>query len=331
MTEPRIVILGAGSIGVAFAAVFTDCGAQLVIADPDPARRADVTQGLEVQRQAIASAGLLRGGAGSVTVVDQADQAVATADLVVEAGPENLTIKQQIFAQLLAQAGPQTVLATASSAITISRILPDPAQQARALVAHPVNPPSVLRLIELAPAPGTLAQTVSRASDLFARTGFTAVTLGHEIDGFILNRLQSAVLREAYRLVAEGVADADGIDTVMRLGLGPRWALSGPFETAELNTPGGIRAHAARMGPAYRAIGEGRGEVDCTWSDALVAEVDRQRRTVIALDDLPDRARWRAGAVARLVALRDELTHGARKTGSDISVDAQADQPATTS
>lgn len=100
------------------------------------------------------------------------------------------------------------------------------------MVAHPVNPPSVLRLIELAPAPGTLAQTVTRAADLFARTGFTAVTLGHEIDGFILNRLQGAVLREAYRLVAEGVADADGIDTVMRLGLGPRWALSGPFETA---------------------------------------------------------------------------------------------------
>lgn len=119
MTEPRIVILGAGSIGVAFAAVFADCGAQVVIADPDPTRRADVAPGLQVQRRAIANAGLLRGADGGVTVVDAADQAVPHADLVLEAGPENLTIKQQIFTRLLKQAGPQTVLATASSAITI--------------------------------------------------------------------------------------------------------------------------------------------------------------------------------------------------------------------
>ena len=129
----------------------------------------------------------------------------------------------------------------------------------------------------------------------------------HEIEGFVLNRLQGAVLREAYRLVQDGVIDVAGLDRVMRLGLGPRWALSGPFETAELNTPGGIRAHAARMGPAYRAIGQSRGEVGCDWPDDLIASVDAQRRAVIAVQDLPDRVAWRAQAVARLVALRDTL------------------------
>jgi len=91
------------------------------------------------------------------------------------------------------------------------------------------------------------------------------------------------------------------------LGLGPRWALSGPFETAELNTPGGIRAHAARMGPAYRAIGEGRGETGCDWSDALIDKVDASRRRVLPLDGLPDRVNWRSHSVARLVAQRDIL------------------------
>ncbi len=142
----------------------------------------------------------------------------------------------------------------------MSRIVPDRrGSRRRCLVAHPVNPPAVLRVIELVPAPGTLPDTVTRAAALFGAAGFAAVTLGREIEGFVLNRLQGAVLREAYRLVDEGVTDVAGIEAVMRLGLGPRWALSGPFETAELNTPGGIVAHAARMGPGLRPHGRGAG------------------------------------------------------------------------
>ena len=307
MAEPKIVILGAGSIGVAFAAAFSDCGADVVISDPDPARRAGVAEMLDGQCRAIKVAGLWCGAGGGVTISDHPDAAVTQADLVLEAGPEDLGIKRQIFARLLQQAGQDTILATASSAIPMSRILPDAGQQARALVAHPVNPPSVLRLIELVPAPGTSAAALEKAQTLFARMRFAAVTLGHEVEGFVLNRLQGAVLREAYRLVADGVADVEGIDTVMRLGLGPRWALSGPFETAELNTPGGIQAHAKRMGPAYRAMGQARGETDCNWPKALVDEVARQRRTLLPLDDLPARVSWRTEAVARLVATRDRM------------------------
>jgi hypothetical protein len=90
------------------------------------------------------------------------------------------------------------------------------------------------------------------------------------------------------------------------MGLGPRWALSGPFETAELNTPGGIAAHAARMGPAYKRIGEGRGET-VDWRADLVARVSTERRTILAEADIPARVAWRARAVARLIAARDKL------------------------
>ena len=130
--------------------------------------------------------------------------------------------------------------------------------------------------------------------------------LGHEVEGFVLNRLQGALLREAYRLVDEGVTDVAGVEAAVRLGLGPRWALSGPFETAELNTPGGIRAHAARMGPAYARMGAERGET-VDWREDLVARVERERRAEVAAEALPARALWRAAAVARLVALRDRL------------------------
>jgi L-gulonate 3-dehydrogenase len=306
-TGKNLVILGAGSIGISFAAVFSDAGWSVQLADPDAARRNAAQAAIAVQMEAIALAGLRRNGAGPVVVVQDSVAALPNADLVIEAGPERLETKQAIFAQLLELTRADTILATASSAITMSRIVTDSAQQGRCLVAHPVNPPAVLRLIELVPAPATAPEAMQRAAAFFADAGFAPVALGHEVDGFVLNRLQGAVLREAYRLVDEDVIDAVGLDTVMRLGLGPRWALSGPFETAELNTPGGIRAHAARMGPAYRAIGEGRGETGCDWSDALIDKVDASRRRVLPLDGLPDRVNWRSRSVARLVAERDKL------------------------
>ncbi|MFN3225552.1 MAG: 3-hydroxyacyl-CoA dehydrogenase NAD-binding domain-containing protein [Hyphomicrobiales bacterium] len=301
-----ITILGAGSIGVSFAAVFCDTGAKVCLADPDADRQGAAPHGLAEHVEAMRDAGLWRGGAGSVEVVDDPGKALQGSDLVIECGPETLETKRAIFVDLLARTGSETVLATASSAITISEILPDSSQQKRCLVAHPVNPPSILRVIELVPAPGTDQEATAKAARLFQSAGFETVHLGHEIEGFVLNRLQSAVLREAYRLVDEGVTDVAGIEAIMRMGLGPRWALSGPFETAELNTPGGIKAHAARMGPAYKRIGEARGET-VDWNEDLVANVNAQRREVLPLEALAARATWRSRAVARLVAARDRL------------------------
>lgn len=303
----HLVVLGAGSIGVSFAAVFQDAGIEVTICDPDAERRSAAAQAVHAQHAAMALAGLERGGGGKLNVVGSPGSALEVADLVIEAGPERLEAKQAIFADLLERASRDAVLATASSAIPMSRILPRAADQARCLVAHPVNPPAILRLIELCPAPATSPETMDKAAHFFDRAGFRAVRLGHEIEGFVLNRLQGAVLREAYRLVDEGVVGTDDLDAVMRLGLGPRWALSGPFETAELNTPGGIRAHAARMGPAYRAMGQARGETGCDWSAELVSRVETERRAVVSEQALPKRAAWRVKAVARLVAVRDQL------------------------
>lgn len=306
LRKSPIVILGAGSIGVAFAATLSEAGAPVVIVDPKTERRLSVHATLAQQRTAIAKAGLARGTPASVDVADTADDHLGKAAMIIECGPENLAIKQAIFADLLRKTGADTVLATASSAITVSCIVPEPADQARCLVAHPVNPPSVLRVIELVPAQGTTAQIMQAADQMFQAAGFATVLLGHEIEGFVLNRLQGAVLREAYRLVQEGVTDVAGIDNIMRLGLGPRWALSGPFETAELNTPGGIRAHADRMGPAYKRMGEARGET-VDWNDDLVTQVVDERRALLRHDQIANRVAWRAQAVASLVATRDAL------------------------
>ncbi len=305
----RVVILGAGFIGTSLAAVFADAGWQVTLADPDPTRRDAAGDGVEAQTNALALAGLEAGRRGTVEPVASPDAALRSARLVLECGPEDVAVKQGIFADLMSKTGSDTVLATTSSAIPVSRIVTETAQQARCLVAHPVNPPSVLRLIEICPAPGTAANAVLRAREIFSGVGFDCAILAREIEGFLLNRLQGAVLREAYRLVDEGITDPGDIDKVMRLGLGPRWALSGPFETSELNTPGGIVAHAARMGPAYRRMGEARGET-VDWSPALVARVAAAREAARGGTGIPERAAWRSGAVARLVAFRDRLMRG---------------------
>jgi L-gulonate 3-dehydrogenase len=187
-----VVILGAGSIGLSFAAALSDAGHPVTIAEPDPERRAAVADGVALHRAAIATAGLTRGADAPVTAVPDATPHLGTAALVIECGPERLDTKQAIFAHLLAAAGPDTILATASSAIPASHIVPDPAQQTRVLVAHPVNPPAVLRLIELCPAPGTTPATLDRAAALFGAAGFAPVRLTREVEGFVLNRLQGA-------------------------------------------------------------------------------------------------------------------------------------------
>lgn len=124
-----------------------------------------------------------------------------------------------------------------------------------------------------------------------------------EVEGFVFNRLQGAVLREAYALVRDGVADVEDIDTVMRDGLGRRWSFMGPFETADLNTRGGIASHAEKMGPAYERMGAERGQHD-PWTDDLVTEVTRQRRAVLTLSDWEERVAWRDAQLLDRLATR---------------------------
>ncbi|MEM9756799.1 MAG: 3-hydroxyacyl-CoA dehydrogenase NAD-binding domain-containing protein, partial [Pseudomonadota bacterium] len=198
---PYVVILGAGAIGVSFAACFLDAGARVTLVEPDKTRHGGLGTALKTQQDAIKTAGLAASLAGDLAIASAPPGDLAQSTIVLECGPERLEVKQATFAEMLAKTGDGTVLATASSAIPMSRILPAPADQARCLVTHPVNPPAALRLVELAPAPATSPAVVAKAAGIFASLGFTTVTLHHEVEGFILNRLQGAVLREAYRLV----------------------------------------------------------------------------------------------------------------------------------
>jgi 3-hydroxyacyl-CoA dehydrogenase len=315
-----VIVAGGGEIGLAMAAVFSDAGASVWLSDPDAGVRSGAQDRLRAFQTEMEEAGLAAGrSTGSVDVVASLEAAPKDVDLAVEAGPERLDAKRALFASLRAHIGNDTPIATTSSAITVSHIVEDPQERRNCLVAHPANPPTLIRIVECVPAPETDPVVVEKVTEMLTRSGFSAVRLSREVEGFALNRLQSALLREAYRLVEAGVVDVEGADRLVSEGLGPRWALSGPFETAELNTPGGIAAHARRMGPAYARIGQENGEKGLPWPEDLVAEVSRQRRAVLTESDLPARVRWRRRALARLLVARRAAIalwqHGGRNDG----------------
>ncbi|WP_081086650.1 3-hydroxyacyl-CoA dehydrogenase [Burkholderia stagnalis] len=293
----RAGIVGAGSIGVAFAVVFARAGWRVRLFDPDEARRAAAPAEIALRLADLAHFALIDESAMQIAervdVVDTLEAAAADADLVQECAPERAELKRGLFAQLDRAAPPHAILASASSFLSASEFV-DAALpgHARCLVAHPGNPPYLVPVIEIVPAPFTSADATARAVALYGEAGLMPVQVNKEVAGFIFNRLQGAVLREAYCLVRDNVASVDDIDTVMREGLAPRWSVIGPFETVDLNTRGGIASHAQKMGPSYERMGAERGQHD-PWTPELVARVAAARRAALPLDQWDARVTWR--------------------------------------
>jgi 3-hydroxyacyl-CoA dehydrogenase len=226
--------------------------------------------------------------------------AVAGAELVQESAREDAAAKRALFAQLDALAAPEVILASSTSTIPASVISADLPGRARCLVAHPVNPPHLVPLVELAPATWTDPGVVERARTLYAAAGQVPITVRRELPGFVLNRLQAAVLAEAFRLYEDGVVDAEDLDRTMRDGLGLRWAFMGPFETIDLNAPGGVTDYMARYGTLLGQIAAS--QVARPWSAETVARLESERRAVLPADELAARGRWRDRRLARLAA-----------------------------
>jgi len=298
-------IVGAGSIGVAFAIVFARAGHPVRIWDslPEaaPRARAELRARLELLE-------LPDSVAHRVTFSADLATALEGAVLVQECAPERLDLKQRLLSGIAEAAPAAAVLASSSSALLPTAIAgsADDRVAAKFVVAHPGNPPYLIPVIELVAGERTDPATMDRAEEVYAGAGLRPVRVRREIDGFIFNRLQGAVLREAYCLVRDGVATVDDIDEVMRSGLGRRWSILGPFETVDLNTRGGIASHAEKMGPAYAAMGVARGQHD-PWTPDLVAEVTRQRRATLPEEQWAEQVRWRDRQLARLAPLWDDM------------------------
>jgi len=305
-----VAVIGAGSIGVAFSLLFAIAGNCVRVHDANKEQIRTVRRRITASFRDLESFGLTDRSIDDVLsrvyLASDIVDAVAGSIHVQECVPEDIELKRKIFVQLDARAPAGVTLASSSSAIMTSEFAADLRGAERCLVAHPGNPPFLLRVVEVVPAPFTKDTTVVQVCNLMRSADLTPVMVRREIRGFVFNRLQGAMLREAYCLVRDGIANVEEIDRIVRDGLGLRYAAVGPFEAADLNRRGGIRRHAEIMGPAYAEMGAERGQTD-PWTPDLVQQVEAERRTLLPLDQWDERVRWRdRQMMAILAALRSE-------------------------
>ena len=171
------------------------------------------------------------------------------------------------------------MLASSTTGIPPSPFTEHVAGRQRCLVAHPINPPFVTPLVEICPAPWTDAAVVDRAHALMIAVGQAPIRMRREVQGFIANRMQAALIGAALRMVRDGVASAEDVDIAIRDGIGLRWSFIGPLETIDLNAPGGISDYLRRYGPLYQAIEREHAEGALDWTDEeLLRKLDEERR-----------------------------------------------------
>ena len=258
-------VIGAGTIGVSWAALFAAHGMSVRVTDPRP------DAGEVVEQSVRQFAQTLPGGPqdaddllSRIAVVSQ-DEAVAGADVVQENGPERLELKQELFADVERVAPRTALLLSSTSGLMPSDMSRDMTEPGRLLVGHPFNPPHVVPLVEVVPGPHTIEQQVQAAVDFYTALGKQPVALHREIGGFVANRLQSALFRESVHLVLSGVVTAEELDRVVTESVGVRWATAGPFESYSLGGgPGGLRHLLEHLGPGMARRWKDLGEPELT-------------------------------------------------------------------
>src|SRR5215218_7330596 len=272
---PSIAVIGAGLIGRSWAIVFAQAGWDVRMADPDAETLGKAPELIRVGLEELARHGLVSDPvrvSARIVALPSLAEAVRGVDLVQENGPEKIEIKRAIFAELDRHAPPDCILASSTSAIVASQFTEELSGRARCLVAHPVNPPHLVPVVELCGAPWTAPETIARARGIYESVKQVPIVVNREVEGFVLNRLQGALLAEAFRLVGEGVVSPQDLDKTLKDGLGLRWSFIGPFETIELNAPGGIADYCKRYTGFYRSLSADSAKPD-VWDEENVSRI----------------------------------------------------------
>src|SRR5947207_7700311 len=246
-TKPirRIAIIGTGVIGASWTALFLAKGLQVVATDVAPSAEAALRKFVEAAWPALKRLGLSPGASQSnLSFTPALAQAVANADLVQENGPERIDFKQKLYGGLDQMLPPDVIIASSSSGLTMSEIQKGArSHPERCVIAHPFNPPHLIPLVEIVGGAKTSEETIRRTTAFYTSIGKRTVRLNKEIPGHVANRLQAALAREVYYLVAEGVVSAADVDTALCWGPGLRWGIMGNMMLNHLGGGEGVIEH----------------------------------------------------------------------------------------
>jgi L-gulonate 3-dehydrogenase len=303
MNKP-ITVVGAGLVGRGWAIVFARGGHTVRIFDVISEKIAEGLKVIEENLADLASHGLVSNPEeirGRITGTTDLAEAVQEVGWVQECVFEKVDLKREIFQALDKNAPADATLASSTSTFPGSAFTSELPGRHRCLVAHPINPPYLVPLVEIVPTPWTSSDTTERARAFMESIQQVPIVLRREVPGFIVNRLQVALLSEAFRLVEDEVIGAIDLDRAIADGLGLRWAFMGPFETIDLNAPGGIRDYVHRFGQPYYEIAVEQAHAR-RWGEPLISEVEKERRQLLPADQLQARQRWRDLYLMSIVA-----------------------------
>lgn len=296
----NITLIGAGTIGISLAALHLkhlNSPSQLTVVDIRPSLRAYIDTTLPQYLPAD-----LHHLISQIKTTSSVSEAVNSADIVQECGPENLDFKTSLWAEVEKHAPSHALFWTATSGIPASKQNVSLVDKSRLLVVHPFNPPHILPLLEIVPSPDTAPALIERTFDFWKhQMGREPVLLNKEITGFVAGRLAWILLQEAIYLVNEGVVGPEQIDVILQNSMGPRWAYAGPFKSFHAGGgPGGLKALFQNVGGTIQACWDDAGRVKFgdDWEEGLYQRVS----DVYGTADLKERD---AANVAVLKAIED--------------------------
>ena len=231
MAGERIAVVGAGLMGHGIAQVMAAAGHRVAITDPVAEVLATVPGRVRANLERLDAT---TEPADAIEIHRELEDTVADADVVFEAAPERLELKQDLFERISRIVSPDTILATNTSVIPIGEIAVRTQDPGRVLGTHWWNPPYLVPLVEVVQADSTRPETVERTIDLLRRAGKSPVHVRKDVPGFVGNRMQHALWREAISIVDQGICDAEAVDRIVKESFGLRLSVLGPIENADL-------------------------------------------------------------------------------------------------
>ncbi|WPH00540.1 l-carnitine dehydrogenase [Acrodontium crateriforme] len=248
----KIAIIGAGTIGLSLTALHLvqNPTCQIAIHDPRPDLQSYITTHLPTYLPQVDKATYQT----RISLVSDLSSAVKNATIIQEQGPEETGFKQRIWAQIEGYAPPNALFWSSTSGIPASEQNREMKDKSRLVVVHPYNPPHVMPLLEVVPAPSTSADVVERTLEYWRTLGRTPVVVRKECTGFVANRLAFALFREACSLVAQDVVSVEDLDAIVSASMGPRWSVAGPFKSYHAGGgEGGLKSFMEKIGGTVQA------------------------------------------------------------------------------
>ncbi|MEA3359132.1 MAG: 3-hydroxyacyl-CoA dehydrogenase NAD-binding domain-containing protein [Thermodesulfobacteriota bacterium] len=310
MDISNITCVGAGLIGQGWATLFSAKGYQLILQDIDKAFLEDSVQQIKSNLILLEKNGLIDAGEADAAIKriktnTNLAEAVSQADYVQESIPDDLTLKKQIFKEINAAVPDHTILASSTSGLLMTEIQKATANPSRCVLVHPVLPVYLIPLVEIVGGDLTSPKTVTAAYKLMEKLGKTPVLLKKEVPGYIINRLQAALMREAFDLVATGVASAEDVDKAFCKGIGLRDPFIGPLLRAHL-AGNGIENFLKNYDQSYR----NRWQTMATWtavpsSTAKAVIQGVKEMEVINRKNIEEIKNWRDNNLLKLLKITD--------------------------